>query len=625
MPYKADNIQVLKGLEAVRQRPAMYIGDTSTRGLHHLVNEVIDNSIDEALSGYCTKIIVILRADGFVSVEDDGRGIPVDMHPTENKPAVEVVLTLLHAGGKFDKKTYKVSGGLHGVGVSVVNALSDWLKVIVKKDGFCHEQEFRKGKPVSELRQTGETAEHGTTIVFYPDKSIFESIVFDFDLLAKRMRELAFLNKGLELTIVDEASGRKEVFQYNGGLIDFVKYINKNRKAVHENVIYINQEVNNSQIEAAIQYNEGYLESIFSYCNNINTVEHGTHYTGFSTALTRAVNDYAKKNKLDSIKLSGSDVKEGLGAVISVKIPEPQFEGQTKMKLGNSQLKGLVDSVVYESLNAYLEENPAIAKMIINKVIISARAREAAKKARDLTRRKSILESGSLPGKLADCQERDPSKCELFIVEGDSAGGSCKMARNREFQAVLPLRGKVLNVEKSRADKVFKNNEISNVILALGCGVREDIDLTKLRYHTIVITPDSDSDGNHIACLMLTFFYRYMKELTTNGYIYLAVTPLYRIKKGMKIYYCDDDKELEATLSTVGRDNLIITRFKGLGEMNPEQLEETAINPESRKLKKVTIDDAQAANEIFEILMGQDVSERKEFIFKYAKEADLDV
>src|SRR3989338_10075035 len=503
--YTAEKITVMKGLEGVKARPSMYIGDTGFRGLHHLIWEVVDNSIDEALAGFCNEIKIYLNKDGSVTVEDNGRGIPVDMHPTEKRPAVEVVLTVLHAGGKFDHRTYQVSGGLHGVGISVVNALSSVLEVEIKRDGKIYYQKYEKGKPVTELQVKSDTNETGTKITFIPDKEIFNTYEFDPEIISKRLRELAFLNAGLKIEFTDEVNNKREIFQYEGGIISYVKFLNKIKEKLHEEPIYIKKEKDKIIIEIALQYNSGFLETVFSFCNNINNVEHGTHYTGFSTALTRAVNDYIKKNKLSEEKLTGSDVKEGLTAIISLKIPEPQFEGQTKTKLGNSEIKGLVDSVVYDELVNYFEEHPSVAKAVVFKCLNAAKAREAAKKARELVRRKGALESGSLPGKLADCQERDPSKAELFIVEGLSAGGSTKMGRVREFQAVLPLRGKVLNVEKARIDKVFKNNEIVILIQAIGTGIGEEFDINKARYHKIIIMSDADSDGNHISTLILTF------------------------------------------------------------------------------------------------------------------------
>ncbi len=624
--YTAKEIQVLKDLEGIRLRPSMYVGDTSIRGLHHLFQEVIDNALDESLAGYCNYIKVFLMKSNTISVEDNGRGIPVDMHPTEKKPAVEVVLTMLHAGGKFDHKSYQISGGLHGVGISVVNALSSVLEVEVKRDGKIYYQRYEKGKPVTELQIKGNTDETGTKITFIPDKEIFNTYEFDPEIIGKRLKELAFLNAGLKIEFIDEINNKTETFQYEGGIISYVKFLNKTKEKLHEEPIYIKKEKDKTIIEIALQYNNGFLETVFSFCNNINNVEHGTHYTGFSTALTRAVNDYIKKNKLSEEKLTGSDVKEGLTAIISLKIPEPQFEGQTKTKLGNSEIKGLVDSVVYDELVNYFEEKPSVAKAIVFKCLNAAKAREAAKKARELVRRKGALESGSLPGKLADCQERDPSKAELFIVEGLSAGGSTKMGRVREFQAVLPLRGKVLNVEKARIDKIFKNNEIVILIQAIGTGIGEEFDINKARYHKIMILSDADSDGNHISTLILTFFYRYMRQLIDAGYIYKAVPPLYKVTYGGKSFYVYNDKELDEFYSKNGRENVLLQRYKGLGEMNPGQLFETTLDPERRYLKKITIEDAALANEMFTILMGEEVAPRRKFIFEHAKDVkNLDI
>jgi DNA gyrase subunit B len=613
--YDAKSITVLKDLEAVRSRPSMYIGDVSFRGLHHLLQEVLDNSIDECLAGFCKSIKVILHKDGSATVIDDGRGIPVDIHPQEKKPALELVLTVLHAGGKFDKRTYKISGGLHGVGVSVTNALSKYLEAKVRRDGKEYFQRFEKGKKVSELKVLGTTNERGTEIKFLPDSEIFPETNFDHDYISKRLRELAFLNAGLKIEFEDERDGKKETFQYNGGIKEFVEYLNKNKNKLFDKVIYFNKE-NKVTLEVAMQYNDSYQDSIFSFVNNISTLG-GTHEEGFRTALTRVVNDYIKKNKITDMRLEGEDLREGLTAIISLKIPDPQFEGQTKTRLGNSDVKGTVSSIVYENLTNFFEENPNVIKIIINKCISAAKAREAARKARELVRRKSVLESGSLPGKLADCQEKDPSKTELFIVEGDSAGGSSISARDRKFQAILPLRGKVLNVEKARLDKIYKNNEIINLISALGCGIAEEFDINKLRYHKIIILTDADVDGSHIACLLLTFFYRYMKPLVDSGYVYVGQPPLYGIKVGSKTIYLRDDKELEAY---VEKDNDVkFQRFKGLGEMNPDQLWETTMEPDKRILKKITIDDALMADQIFTILMGDEVEPRRDFISKYAK------
>jgi DNA gyrase subunit B len=620
--YTAKNITVLKDLEAVRKRSAMYIGDTSTRGLHHILWEAVDNGVDEVLAGFCNHIIVMLNKDGSATVIDNGRGIPVDIHPEEKRPAVEIVMTVLHSGGKFDKQTYKVSGGLHGVGISVTNALSEWLEVRVKRDGKIYFQKYTQGKAVGNLKEIGDTNETGTLITFKPDQSIFSVVDFDFELIANRLKELAFLNKGLRIELVDERTDKKVEFKYDGGIKEFVKYLNKNKKIIGD-VIYIQKKKEKIDVEVALQYNDGYTENVFSFVNNINTHEGGTHYSGFCTALTRAINDYIRKKKIKNVKLSGDDVREGLTIILSVKVPEPQFEGQTKTKLGNSEVKGVVDSIVYDNLVNYFEENPGVSKLIIEKCVLSSQAREAARRARELTRRKSVLNGGSLPGKLADCSEKAPEKCEIFIVEGESAGGSSKQARNREFQAILPLKGKILNVEKARLDKVFKNNEIMTLIMALGCGIGEEFDISKLRYHKIIIMCDSDVDGQHISCLLLTFFYRHMKQLIESGYLYIAQAPLYKFTKNKIKYYALNDEKLKELLDKVGEGE--IQRFKGLGEMNPEQLWETTMNPETRILKKVTIEDAVEEDRIFTILMGEEVEPRREFIQTYAKEAKLDV
>ena len=616
--YKAESIQVLKDLDAVRKRPAMYIGSTDTRGLHHLVFEAVDNAIDEALAGYCDEINVFINKDGSVTVKDNGRGIPVDIHPQLKKPAVEVVMTVLHAGGKFDKKSYKVSGGLHGVGISVVNALSSWLEVEVTRDGKIYTQKYERGKAVTKLEEKPNGQNTGTKVTFFPDQEIFEEINFQYDVLANRLRELAFLNKGLKITFEDKRTEKKEDFFYEGGIVDFVNFLNKKKNKLHDEPVYFIREGKKTIVEVALQYNDAYVDSVFSFVNNINTVEGGTHLSGFKTALTRVINDYIKKKKIDDKKLSGDDVREGLTAVISIKIPEPQFEGQTKTKLGNSNVKGLVDSMVTSKLSTYFEENPKVAKIIISKCLLAAKARDAARKARELTRRKSALDSGSLPGKLADCQERDPSKAEIFIVEGDSAGGSAKQGRSREFQAILPLRGKILNVEKARLDKIFANNEISTMISAIGTNIGEEFNVDKVRYHKVVIMTDADTDGNHITTLLLTFFYRYMKELIDAGYLYIAMPPLYKVKKGKQIFYAYNDKELEEILDKVGKDSPI-QRYKGLGEMNPEQLWDTTMDPEKRTLKKVAVEDAVIADQIFSTLMGDQVEPRRDFIFENAK------
>lgn len=625
--YEAKDIQVLAGLSAVRKRPAMYIGSTDVKGLHHLVYEAVDNSIDEALAGFCNKISVIIHKDGFITVADNGRGIPVDMHPKLNKPAVEVVMTRLHAGGKFDKKVYKVSGGLHGVGISVTNALSKELIVDVKRNGKIYRQKYQYGKPVTELTVIGsvDQKETGTTVKFLPDDAIFSTTEFSFEVLSSRLRELAFLNKGIKITIEDERADKQNEFQYDGGIVSFVEYLNKNKTPLHK-PIYFNKARNGIQFEYALQYNDGYQENVFSFANTINTYEGGTHLIGFKTALTRVMNNYSEKNKLKGVKLTSEDTREGLTAVISIKIPEPQFEGQTKTKLGNSEIKGLVDSIVNDSLSSYLEENPQIAKAIVYKCINAAHAREAAQKARELTRRKGALNHGSLPGKLADCSEKDPAKCELFIVEGDSAGGSAKQGRNREFQAVLPLRGKILNVEKARLNKIFENEEIITAVTAIGTNVGEEFDLTKARYHKLVIMTDADVDGSHIRTLLLTFFYRHMQPLIEAGYVYIAQPPLYKATKGKIIKYAFNDGELDKLLKEIGRDDVSIQRYKGLGEMNPQQLWETTMDPGNRTILQVTLQDAVEADKMFTLLMGDQVEPRRRFIEQHAKEVvNLDV
>ena len=619
--YKAESITVLKDLEAVMKRPSMYIGDVGLRGLHHLVMEVLDNSIDEALAGYCNLIKVIIHQDGSLTVTDNGRGIPVDLHPELKIPGVEVVMTILHSGGKFDNKNYKVSGGLHGVGISVVNALSDYLEVIVKRDGNTYKQRYERGKKITELEIIGTTDEFGTQITFVPNKEIFETIEFQNEIITTRLKELAFLNKGLRITFTDERSNLNEEYFYEGGIISFVKHLNKSKNIIHNEPIYLNTNKSNIIIEVAMQYNDGYQENVFTYVNNINTIEGGTHLIGFKTALTRAINDYINKNlnnNKNNENLTGDDVREGLVCIISVRIHNPQFEGQTKTKLGNSNIKGIVDSIVYDGLSNYFEENPNIAKAIIFKAINAARAREAARKARELTRRKSVLDSGSLPGKLADCQEKDPSKSEIFIVEGDSAAGTGIGARDRKTQAIFPLRGKILNVEKARLDKIFNNEEITSLISALGCSIGEEFDLNKLRYHKIIILCDADSDGNHIATLLLTFFYRNMPKLIENGFLYLAQPPLFRVVKSNSTYYVKDDAQLNELLNQIGNDKVVIQRFKGLGEMDSEELQETVMDTSKRTLKKIIIEDAVLADLTFSILMGDEVEPRREFIFKHS-------
>ncbi len=641
--YDASHIVVLGGLDAVRKRPSMYIGSTSSRGLHHMVYEIVDNAVDEALAGFCTEINVTINADNSILVSDNGRGIPVDMHPKYNMSALEVVMTKLHAGGKFDKNTYKVSGGLHGVGLSVVSALSKSLHITVKKDGKLHYQEYKCGIPATklEIKGTCDIKETGTTIQFWPDDSIFTETIFDFTILENRLRELAFLNRGLKITLKDQrieenekdTEGNVKVkakeFYYEGGIMSFVEYLNKNKNVIHLPV-YIKKAKDKIEVEVALQYSESFNENVYSFVNNINTVEGGTHLVGFKTALTRTINNYIEKNpknimNKEEIKLSSDDVREGLSAIISVKVPDPQFEGQTKTKLGNSEVKGIVDSLVSSALGTYLEENPKTAVSIIQKSLLAAKAREAARKARELTRRKSALEFSTLPGKLADCSEKDPAKSEIFIVEGDSAGGSAKQGRKRHFQAILPMKGKILNVEKARLAKVIASQEIGTIITALGTGIAEDFNIVKARYHKIIIMADSDVDGSHIRTLMLTLIYRYMKPLIEAGYIYLAQPPLYLIKKGNQKYYCLSDKEKDELLAKIGTD-VSIQRYKGLGEMNPDQLWETTMNPETRTLKRVTIEDAVEADHIFETLMGDEVAPRREFIETHAKEVtNLDI
>ena len=617
--YGASQIQVLEGLEAVRKRPGMYIGSTGPRGLHHLVYEIVDNSIDEALQGYCDRIYVSLNEDGSVTVKDDGRGIPVEIHPKTGKSTLETVLTVLHAGGKFGGGGYKVSGGLHGVGISVVNALSKWLVADVYRDGKIYRQSYEKGITTSELEVVGESHHTGTIINFMPDETIFDEIEFKYETLEHRLRELSFLNKGVKIVFEDkrEGSQRKKEFHYEGGLVEFVKYLNKTKTPIHDDVVYIDKKVGDSIVEIAMQYTDGYTENIYSFANNIDTHEGGTHLAGFKAALTKTVNDYAKRNKLikeNEGNLTGEDIREGLTAVISVKLPDPQFEGQTKTKLGNTYMRGNVDGVTVEELGAFLEENPTTARTIVDKGLRAQRAREAAKRARELTRRKSVLESTSLPGKLADCAEKDPAKSEIFLVEGDSAGGSAKQGRDRHTQAILPLRGKILNVEKSRLDRILSSDEIKNMITAFGCGIGNDFDLEKARYHKIVIMTDADVDGAHIRTLLLTFFFRYMRPLIENGYVYAAQPPLYKVKKQKKEYYVYSDKELEVLLEEIGRTGVELQRYKGLGEMNAEQLWDTTMNPETRTLLQVTIEDAVMADQVFSMLMGDKVGPRKEFI-----------
>lgn len=624
--YDASQIQVLEGLEAVRRRPSMYIGSTDTLGLHHLVYEVVDNSIDEAMAGYCTEINVSIRQDGSVSVKDNGRGIPVDIHPQYNRPALEIVMTMLHAGGKFDHESYSFSGGLHGVGVSVVNALSEWMEVEVRRNRRIYWQRYEHGNVASEVEVRGESEHTGTTVTFKPDATIFEETEYNFDTLSSRLRELAFLNRGLKITMKDERTDKENDFRYEGGIVSFVEYLNTNKEALHKPPVYFSRSKNGTQVEVALQYNNSYNENIFSYANNINTREGGTHLMGFRAALTKTVNEYARVNKLlkNEAKLGGEDLREGLVAVISVKLPDPQFEGQTKTRLGNSAIRGIIESLVSEGLAEYFEENRQAAMTIVEKAAEALRAREAARKAKELTRRKNALGSGGLPGKLADCSDNDPSKCEIYIVEGESAGGSAKQGRNRHFQAILPLRGKILNVERARLDKILKNTEIRNMIVALGTGIGDEFDIVKARYHKVVIMTDADVDGSHIRTLILTFFYRYMKPLIDAGYIYIAQPPLYQVKKGKQVNYAYSDDQLNRIVKDLTKPT--IQRYKGLGEMNPEQLWETTMNPEKRTMLKVTLEDAVEADRIFTILMGDQVEPRREFIEAHARDVkNLDV
>ncbi|MBI4738489.1 DNA topoisomerase (ATP-hydrolyzing) subunit B [Candidatus Woesearchaeota archaeon] len=624
--YGAESIQILGGLEAVRKRPGMYIGSTGITGLHHLVYEVVDNSVDEALAGHCKHITVIIHMDNSVSVLDDGRGIPVDIHPQFNISALQVVMTKLHAGGKFDSKTYKIAGGLHGVGISVVNALSKKLVVEVFRDGKIYHQDYLLGEP-GELKVAGTTDKRGTLVRFWPDNSILETVDFHFETIASRMREFAFLNRGLTIDIRDERSdGKEHSFHYEGGIVQFVEYLNKNKNPLHPTV-YFEKQKDQYALEIALQYNDGYNENMFTFVNNINTIEGGTHLVGFKAALTKTFNKYAEKNKIESeLKLTSEDVREGLTAVVSVKMPEPQFEGQTKAKLGNSEVKGIVESLVSAGLDTFLEENPQMARLIIEKAMQAAKAREAARKARELTRRKGALSSGGLPGKLADCQERDPAKSEIFVVEGDSAGGSAKQGRSRQFQAILPLRGKILNVEKSRLNKIYENQVITMLITALGCGIGDEFDISRTRYHKIIIMTDADVDGSHISTLLLTFFFRYMRPLIDSGMVYLAQPPLYRIAKGKSFKYVYSDQERDAAVKEYGGEGIVVQRYKGLGEMNPQQLWETTLDPVVRQLKKITIEDAVEADKMFTILMGDQVEPRRDFIMQNAHQVlNLDV
>jgi len=627
--YGAESIVVLSGLKAVRKRPGMYIGSTSSRGLHHMVYELVDNAIDEAMAGYCKNIHVSMNQDGSITVSDDGRGIPVEKHEKFGVPACQIALTKLHAGGKFDKKAYKVSGGLHGVGVSVVNALSSKLILEVKRNGFHWQQEYARGKPLSELKKLHPTSETGTKITFFPDPEIFTVLEFSYEILSSRLRELAFLNPGVCISLVDEnpENPKKETFLYYEGIVSFIKFLNEGKKPLHE-PIYFSKTEDGVSVEVAIQYTDSFNTTLFTFVNNINTIEGGTHLSGFRAALTRSLNTYVDKymNGNNDLRLTSNDLKEGLSAILSIKVPEPQFEGQTKTKLGNSEVRGIVDSITFERLSTFFAENPNAAKAILSKALTAAKAREAARKARELVRRKGILENTSLPGKLADCANKDPRKSELFIVEGDSAGGSAKQGRNREFQAILPLRGKILNVEKARLDKMLSNKEIVSIISALGTGIGDDFDIKKLRYHKIVIMTDADVDGAHIRTLLLTFFFRHMRELVERGHVYIAQPPLYKVGKGSSAKYLFREIELKRYLEQRGDEKVAIQRYKGLGEMNPQQLWETTMDPESRRMIRVILEDAAEADRIFSILMGEDVAARRKFIEDNAEQVqNLDV
>ena len=630
--YDESQIQVLEGLEAVRKRPGMYIGTTSSRGLHHLVYEIVDNSIDEALAGFCSHIEVTINEDNSITVVDNGRGMPVGIHPKMGRSTIEVIMTVLHAGGKFGGGGYKVSGGLHGVGASVVNALSEACEVTVTREGKVWQQKYSRGNILGDVTQIGESDGHGTKTWFKPDHEIFETTEFEFEILQSRLRELAFLNKGIRITLADKREGQEnvETYYYEGGIKEFVNYLNRNKDVLHPEPIYVEGEKDGIIAEVSLQYNDGYTENLYSFANNIDTIEGGTHLVGFKTAITRVINDYAKKFghiKESDKNLSGDDVREGLTAVVSVKISEPQFEGQTKTKLGNSEVRGVVDSIVTEGVGTFLEENPAVGKIIIDKALMAARARDAARKARELTR-KSVLERSTLPGKLADCSSKDPMECEIYIVEGDSAGGSAKQGRNRKFQAILPLRGKILNVEKQRLDRILNADSIRSMVTAFGAGIGKDFDVSKLRYNRIIIMTDADVDGAHIRTLLLTFFYRYMRPLIDEGHVFIAQPPLYKVSKGKKEIYAYTDEELESALNEMGgKDSSVdIQRYKGLGEMNANQLWDTTMNPEERILLKATVEDAIAADEIFTILMGDKVEPRREFIQKNAKKvSNLDI
>ncbi len=624
--YGAENIKVLEGLEGVRHRPAMYIGSTSKSGLHHLVWELVDNAVDEAMGGHCDLLEVSINKDGSVTVGDNGRGIPTEIHPQYKRPALEIAVTKLHAGGKFDKGSYAISGGLHGVGISVVTALSSRMKVIVKRNGSVHQQEYAIGKPKYDLKITGECEKKdtGTEVTFYPDASIFSTTTFEFSILESRLREIAFLNKGLKIVLKDELAGKKETFHFEGGLVEFVRWVNKSKDVLHAKPVYFVKEQDKIVVECTVQYNSSYQENVLSFVNTINTIEGGTHVVGFKTALTRAINDYANKNKLNkSENLTGDDVREGLTAIISIKVPEPQFEGQTKTKLGNSEIKGIVDTVAMKAMTEFFEENPAIARRIVDKALEAQKARNAAKKAKDLVRRKNAFSVGGLPGKLADCSSNKTEQSELFIVEGDSAGGSGKQGRNKEFQAILPLKGKILNVERANLIKVLSFEEITNLITAIGTGIGDQFDVSKLRYGKIIIMTDADVDGAHIRTLLLTFFFRFMKPLLEQGHVYIAVSPLYKVRKRSDHYVYTDD-ELKKVIAKLGS-NVLVQRFKGLGEMNADQLWETTMDPKTRLLKRVTIEDAALTDEVFSKLMGDDVEPRRLFIAERAKEAQIDI
>jgi DNA gyrase subunit B len=626
--YDAQQIQVLEGLQAIRKRPAMYVGSVDSRGLHHLVHEVVDNSIDEAMAGFCKEIQVTLNKDGSVTIADDGRGIPVDRHPKYKVPGVELVLSRMHSGGKFERKLYRVSGGLHGVGLSVVNGLSEWLEVRVQRDGKEHRMRFKRGQKASDLEAVGKARGTGTIITFRPDPEVFESIEFDYDTLASRLRELAFLNAGLRIIIVDKIRDRGDVFQFQGGVSEYVKWINRAKTPLHAEPITFSKESDGTQVEVAMQYHDGYNESIFTFVNNIDTVEGGTHLVGFKAGLARSFIKYAKDNKYlkPGESLEGDDVREGLTAILSLKIPEPQFEGQTKMKLGNSDVKGIVESIVYEKLTDFFNETPKVAEICIGKAVLAAQAREAARKARELTRRKGLLDGFNLPGKLADCQERDPAKSELFVVEGPSAGGSAKQGRRREFQAVLPLKGKILNVEKARMDQMLKNEEIRTLFTAIGAGIGDEFDLSKVRYHKVLTMADGDVDGQHITTLLLTLFFRYMRPMIDAGYVYIAQPPLYKIRKGKETHYAYSERQREELAKKLGDKGVVYQRYKGLGEMNADELWETTMDPARRVLRQVLIEDAAAADALFSILMGEAVEPRRQYIQDHAKDVvNLDI